>query len=376
MPFRPSLRSIWTLIILAILTCSLYMWSERSHVTKKLPYYTEKIEAAKLMDRALRLFEEARIEKGVFSDSTSTYMDRRLEVILGQQFSVITTDLGIFEAKLASANPNLAAVAVDLLKQAKVGKGDLVAIGFSGDYPGANTAILCACEVIGATPITITSIGSSWWGANDPEFTWLDMEKLLNAKGIVHSKAIGASIGGKDDIGMSLSSVGLDLIKAAAQRNGVLMINERSLISSIEVRYREFQKAAAGRSYKTYVNVGGGVASLGNEANGKLIPTGFNAHLPLQNYPARGLVHRFDSEHISTINIYNMDQLSRQYGLGGPQDPLPDVGIGTVYISERYDLRIAGISAAIAIAILILLVKLDSRLFKLREEGVDPDTLV
>jgi poly-gamma-glutamate system protein len=376
MPFRPSLRSIWTLLILAVLTCSLYIWAERSHVTKKLPYYTEKLDAAKLMDRALRLYQDTRIERGVYNDSTSTYMDRRLEVIIGQQFSVITTDMGIFESKLTSANPNLAAVVVDLLKQAKIEKGDMVAIGFAGDYPGANTAVLCACEVIGAIPVTITSVGTSWWGANDPEFTWLDMEKLLNSKGLVHSRPVAASVGGKEDIGLSLSNVGIDLMQSAVQRNGLHLINEKSLSASINARYREFQTASSGRQYKAYINVGGGLASLGNEANGKLIPTGYNAHLPLQNYPAKGVIHMFDANNVASINLYDIEKLSKQYGLGGPQDPLPEVGIGTVYVAERYDLRVAGFCAAIAIIILVLLVRLDSRLFKLREEGVDPDTLV
>jgi poly-gamma-glutamate system protein len=341
-----------------------------------MPYYNEKLEAAKLMDRALRVFEETQIVKGVFADTTSTYADRRLDVVIGQQFSIITTDLGYFETKLASANPNFAAVAVDLLKQARVEKGDLIAVGFSGDYPGLNIAVLCACEVLGVTPVTITSIGSSWWGANDPEFTWPDMEKLLNNKGIVHSRPVAASLGGREDMAVGLSGVGVDLMTAAAKRNGLPLILEKNLPASIAQRYRSYQSSASGKRYKAYVNVGGGLASLGHQDNGKLIRSGFNGHLPVQNYPARGVVHLFNSDNVPVINLYDVSSLSREFGLGLPQDPLAAVGLGTVFVSERYDLRVATISAVLALIILLILVKLDSRLFKLREEGVDPDTLV
>ena len=56
--------------------------------------------------------------------------------------------------------------------------------------------------------------------------------------------------------------------------------------------------------------------------------------------------------------------------------PLPAVGEGDVFVDERYDLRVAGISAVIAILLLVVLVRLDARLFTLRDTGVDPDTLM
>ena len=373
MPFRPSLRSVWTLIILAIFCTGLYIWAENSRVEKRQPFYEVKLQAANLMEHALRVYQESTAEKGIFEDS---YDDPRLDAIIGQQFSLITTEMGVFESKLSSSNPNFAAVAVQLLCEAGVGKGDLVAVCCTGSFPGLNTAVLCACEALGATPVTIASVGSSWWGASDPEFTWVDMEALLNQHSIVHSVPLAASLGGINDVAVGSSQIGRDLMKDAIRRNGLKLIETATVPASIEQRHHLFVDEAAGRPYKAYVNIGDGIASLGHPKNAVLVHTGLNQRLPVKNYPARGLIHRFNSDNVPVIHLYDVETLSRDYGLGGPQVPLPPVGHGDVFLAERYDLRVSGFAAALAVIIIIVLVKLDARLFKLREAGVDPDTLM
>ena len=52
--------------------------------------------------------------------------------------------------------------------------------GIVGSFPALNVSLLAACEQMQLRALPITSVGSSMWGANDPAFTWLDMEKLLN----------------------------------------------------------------------------------------------------------------------------------------------------------------------------------------------------
>jgi poly-gamma-glutamate system protein len=373
MPYRPSLRSVWTLITLAAVTYGLYLWCEHSRVAHRMPYFEQKVAAANLMDRALRAYQESSVEKGVFEEN---YRDPRLDAIIGQQFSLITTEFSVFETKIIGANPNFAAVAVDLLTQANVKKGDYVAVAFSGANPGVNTAVLCACEALGAIPVTITAVGASWWGASDPEFTWVDMEKLLNDRGIVHSKPIAGSYGGINDLAVGISQVGQDEMKAAIDRGKLTLVHETSIPASVARRYQLYQEASGGKSYAAYVNVGASVASLGHLENGRLIRNGYNRHLPLQNYPARGVVHLFNTDGVPIINFYDIAKLSRTYGLGEPSVPLPAVGEGDVFVAERYDLRVAGISAVLAIVLLVLLVWLDSRLFKLSDTGVDPDTLM
>ena len=41
---------------------------------------------------------------------------------------------------------------------------------------------------MGITPITISSLGASQWGANQIDFTWLDMESILVKNGLYSHK--------------------------------------------------------------------------------------------------------------------------------------------------------------------------------------------
>lgn len=373
MLYRPSLRSLWTLIALAIVCLGLYEWTERSHVEYRLPYYEEKMAAAKLMDRALHTLQDVTMEKGVFAGA---YPDPRLTAMIGQQFSLITTDYDIFEAKLTSVNPNFAAAMVDLLKQAKVKSGDLVAVGMSGSYPGANLALLCACEAIGAKAVTITAVGSTWWGANDPELTWPDMERILNEKGVIHSCPVAASLGGTNDEAVGLSQVGQDLIREAIRRNNLTLIEQNTLEASVAKRLELYRSNSEGRKFAAFVAVGSGDADLGHAINAKLIGDGYIHRLPAKNYPSRGVIHAFNSENVEILSISDPISISHSYGLGGAQIPLAEVGAGDVYLSERYDLRIASVSAILALLLIVTLVRLDAKIFRLREAGVDPDTLM
>ncbi len=373
MAYRPSLRSNWTLVLLAVIYFGLYSWCENRRTMKRTDYFEEKQRAAELTNRALLLFREATADK---SADSSVYGDERLDALIGQQFTSITTDFGIFETKLLGANPNFAGIAVQLLKDAGVRKGDMVAIGMTGSHPGVNTAVLCACEVLGATPVTIASVGASWWGANDPDFTWVDMEKLLNDRKIVNSKPIAASMGGVDDRATGLSTQGQDAIRLAITRTGLPIIFEQSLPASISARMRYFEQAAQGKKYRAYINIGGGIASLGHSENAELVPNGLSKSLPRKNYPSLGLIHRFDHAGTSVINFHDIELLGRQYGLGPAKVPLPEVGRGEIFETERYHLGVASLAATIALIILIVLVRLDAKLFRLRDAGVDPDTLM
>ncbi len=371
--FRPSMRSIWTLLFLAVVSFTLFQVVERSRVPRRQRWYSEKMQAAELAARGLVALQEDRLEKGVFAGE---YEDPRLAAILGQQFSLITTDYGVFDAKVTGANPNFAAIAVEMFKEAGLEAGDLVAIGCTGSNPGVNLAVYAACEVLDLRPLIISSIGSSWWGANDPDFTWLDMEAALERKGIIHFRSLAASMGGGRDQATSLSHMGRRLMRTAAERNDIPLLYERDLAASIQKRIELYSEAAAGQPIKAYVNIGGGLASLGHSENGTLIPSGFNIHLPLRNYPARGVVHHFAGRGLPILHLYNIVDLAQAYGLGPMRVPLPGVGTGAVFVEERYDLRLAGVAAAVTLILLIAVIRLDERLFRLKEEGVDPDTLM
>ena len=96
-------------------------------------------------------------------------------------------------------NPNFAAVVVEWLKELGVKSGDVVAVGASGSFPAMNIAVYAALHELGIEPIIISSTAASQWGANEPSFTWLDMEAVLRKSDVFPYKSVAASLGGVGD---------------------------------------------------------------------------------------------------------------------------------------------------------------------------------
>lgn len=357
------------MIILAIAAVLLYIWSENSHVSVRAPFYIDKLEASQLMLKAMETLKEQRASKGIFIDELG---DPIASVLIGQKYSTVTTTEGLLSSKLTALNPNFAAAVIDMLKQARVKPGDKIAAAVTGSFPGLNLAFYAACSVLQVEPVVITSVGSSSFGANEPDFTWLDMETLLNQKGIFPTKSVAASIGGGADIGMGLSPVGITEIVDAIKRNNVIMIDAPSL----EVSISEHMKLYGALSqYAAFVNIGGGIASLGHPANGDLIEPGFNFRLEQKNYPGIGVINYFGNK-VPVIHLLNVEALRMKYDLPLAPTPLPPAGYGTIFIKEKYDLRITFLSLVIITLMLAVVFRLDKKVFKLREEGVEPDSLL
>lgn len=373
MAFRPSLRSIWTLISMAIVCYGLYLWAEYSRVEVRRDYYETKLLAAEKMNEALSALSDRNLAGG---ETIETYGDPRIDAIIGQQFSTITTDIGSFEAKLSGANPNLAAVAVELLISAGVSKGDRVAIAMTGSNPGVNLAVLSACTAMNIEAYTITALGATWWGANDPRNTWVDMQKYLIDRKILSSVIVAVSRGGIDDNALGLSSSGkAELADAATRTNSKLLESSSASLAGV-LWWSTLKKASATQKYSAYINIGEGIASLGHPENGMLLANGLHKQLPSRNWPGRGAIHLASQEGVQVLQIFDVVKLSNDFGLGSPKVLLSDPGQGDVFTTVRYDLRIAVFALVVALAALFVLVWFDAKYFRLADAGVDPETLL
>ncbi|RKZ33740.1 poly-gamma-glutamate system protein [bacterium] len=300
----------------------------------KQPWFESKLAATKLTQQAHRAIYSAVSDKKIVVDKIT---DPNETGLIGEQFTLITTDQGDLESKLTSTNPNWAGVIVHLLKRAGVEKGDYVAVAWTGSMPAMNMAVLAAIETIGAIPVIITSIGASMWGANNPDFSWLDMEKLLFDKGIFHYRSVAASIGGRSDRGANISPEGRKLCREIAKRNNIPLIEEETLDESIQTRMEIYQKhIPSGRKYSAYLNVGGGIASVGSAHNVRGIKPGLTKNFPLQNYPIRGAMIRFGLEGIPIIDITLVKKLAQKYGLPMAPHPIPEPPAGEVFFNEQY----------------------------------------
>lgn len=373
--YRPTIRSPLWLGIMAVVFLSLYWWAEGARHQVKDPLYQPKLDAALTMLKAMKTLQEWRLPN--LNGETTGEVDGIVWTMLGEKDSPITTDEGRIEEKITVLNPNFAAAMVAMLAEAGVRGGDTVAVAMTGSMPGANIACYAAIKAIGAYPITIVSLGSSWWGANIPDFTWLDMERVLRERGIFPYHAVAASLGGSDDNGgLRLSRVGRRLLEEAAIRNEVILIQEGNLRGNIEAREKLYSRYLPLERYRAFINIGGGVASIGHRENGRLIPNGAVRHLPAKNYPARGVIHTFADLKIPIVHIYDPITIANHYHLPVSRLPLPEVGVGQLYITERYRMGVLLLAAVVMIAFLVMVKLFDLRYYKLREEGVDPDTLL
>lgn len=352
-----SAGSKTVLSVLSLLALMTFLAVEYGKVDVKLKWYEQKIEASRIAKNAADLLKEFRLQKGVFVDAVN---DPNETALIGQDITPITTDRGYIEAKLTATNPNFAAVVVEMLNDAGLEKNDKVAVAFTGSLPGLNIAVHAALKTLKLKPIIITSVGASNWGANDPYYTWLDMENVLFKEGIIENKSIAASIGGGLDVGRGLSPEGRQLIIDAIERNKIEFINEEHLESSIQKRIDIYDKYREKNNFKAFINVGGGISSLGSTENVQFIPSGLSMSLPMMNYPRRGVLIRMAEENIPIIHLLNINQLARKYGLPISPTPLPVPGEGEVFVQRRYSVILTAVLTlflTIAIAFVLFMEK-------------------
>ena len=172
--------------------------------------------AAELAQDWFYIVRDLKEDKGVKSDAFSNVAN---SFMIGDEWSDMTSSLGSLEAKEISTNPDFAALIVRFLDEAGLKKGDRVGLILSGSFPSLAISTLAALQTTGIDAIVMSSLGASTYGANQPEVTWVDMEKALIRKGGLKYKSLLVSMGAEDDSGLGLFGEGPDIIKRAAKRN-------------------------------------------------------------------------------------------------------------------------------------------------------------
>lgn len=350
-----------TLVGLALMAVVAYAVAERSVEPVHARAYRMKTHAVALMQRAERAIGAAKKERGITSDPRN---DPDGTGLLGPQFSLITTDRGVQAAKALAAHPNFAAAVTQMLLEAGVGSGDLVAVGMTGSLPGLNLAVFSACRAIGAEPIVLTSVGSSMFGANDPEMTWLDMEQISIAAGLWPYRTLGASLGGGGDVGRGLSPQGRQLLLDAIRRAGAIHLDAPNVFEAVKARVALYDSTAAarGKPIRAYVNVGGGVASLGGAQNARLVPAGLTRRLAARNYPNRGVLNVLAERRIPVIQLLEVERLAAAYSIVDPETgATPKPGKGLLFIRHRYNLWIVALAALLVLLANVFVLRLDLR---------------
>jgi poly-gamma-glutamate system protein len=348
------------LIGLAVFAVAVYAAAERSVAPVHAEAYQKKMRAVAIMRSAEEVLVAEKTKRGIVIDEKN---DPDRSGMVGPQFTLITTDRGDQEAKQLATYPNFAAAVTQMMLEAGVREGDAVAVGMTGSLPGFDLAVLSACKAIGAEPITVVSVGASMFGATDPEYTWLDMEATLRESKVLPFHTVAASLGGGGDQGRGLSPQGRDLLEQAIRRNGVRLLENATVLDAVHARVALYDSIAAakGKRITCYINVGGGVASLGGQQNARLIPPGLTMRLARRNYPNRGVINVYGEHGVPIIQMLDVKRLARRYGILDKDGQSPKPGQGFVFVRYRYNLPLVCASAVILILANLFVLRIDLR---------------
>jgi poly-gamma-glutamate system protein len=256
----------------------------------------------------------------------------------------MTTTLGSRAAKEVSTNPAWASVIVRLLSNAGVWEGDTVAVLVSASFPALAVATLAALHELGVTPLVMSSLGASSYGANVKGGTWLDWESWIRTAGIMDVRSVLVTPGGEQDAAIGLQEEGLVWLREAARRNGADMMSYASLTEAIAARMR----LITSQRLKAIVNIGGGHASMGGCSHAASLPVGLWKDASGCSCPDRGVLTRSAQLGLQVIHLLQVRQLAATYGLDfEPGSRYTDTGSITTVSRVSPMWILAGLSAII-----------------------------
>ncbi len=288
----------------------------------------EMIRASEIMAKAVDTIRECRGGKDLILDKS---IDLNQTGLIGLEFSTMTTSLGSLEAKRTTANPNFAALLVLLLNEAKIESGDAIAVGASSSFPALLVAVLSAAKAMNLKPIVINSLGASQWGANNPDFHWLDVQNCLLNAGIFTAIPIAISLGGEGDEGKDMSSEGRSFLINEIRESGIFFLHEPDLVSNVEARMRLYEEKAGEGKIKAFINIGGSWPNMGEDPEILKLRPGLVKIKKLPPAEKRGVLFAMAALNIPVIHLLYIKGLVDRYGLSWDPVPLPQPGKGKIY---------------------------------------------
>ena len=379
--FRPQIQKTRVLVFMAFFSLMMVYIASNSIVTHTSEGFEEKKLASEIMELGLKVLKKEVKARDItiFDDIDPNYTG-----LIFKDDTPIRTSPGDLESKQTVLKPNFAALVVGQFLDAGLVAGDTVAVGMTGSMPGANIAVLSACKAMDLYPVSIVSVGSSTWGATDPNFTWLDMETVLVKEGVFNQKSIAASMGGKGDClrrnGKRGGKEGRQLVKRAANRNGipiidyVLPIEDKNVSKSINNRikiYTDEQNTL--QNYSAFINVGGGVTNIGVSGKKKISKAGFlSPEMVLEMNPRNSIIRKFAKLGVPAVHISHIPQLVKGVIPFGSEKL--ETGQGRLYKEERYNLLIASIALVLSLGLVIGVGIYSHEQIKKRMQSYEPES--
>ncbi len=332
--WRPRQVSQAVIIFLAVFSLMGLACVEYFKTKKPQSDLEEKFQAAQLSAEMMTAIKIEKLNRSIPMDRDA---DPAESGMMGSLMSPITTLTGRLTAKQTSVNPNFAAVLVEMLIEAGVEAGDIVAVGYSGSFPAMNVNLCAALTTLKARPISIASGGSSQWGANNPKFMWIDMEQVLHDEGLMPFHSVACSIGGYEDIGLGMSNEARGMVEKAIERNGLRLLKAGDFATAIDERVKIYEQNAGREPIKCYVNVGGGTISVGRGAGKRAYKPGLNVSASRGTMDIDSVMTRFMRKGVPVIHVIEIDSLARRYGLPLAPQQMPSEGEGGIYNQTQYN---------------------------------------
>lgn len=372
--WRPTGVSTNALLVIAAIALAAIVIVEAFPERTSELYLKQMLEASQFASEAMDVLLAERTRRKIPIDPIA---DPAGSGLIGVAMSEVTSNTGNLLAKQTTINPNWAAVAVQLLREAGVQEGDAVAVGLSGSFPGMNISLYAAMMALHLDPIVISSVTSSQWGANHPKFLWLDMERTLNEKKVFPFRSVAASLGGAEDRAASLSEEGLESLRRAVARSKLPFIDPENYAESVVERMAIYRDRAGDKPIRAYINVGGGTSSVGTRRSKFAFQPGINRRTPPRAALIDSVMARFLDEGIPVIHFLQVNRLAHRYGLPVSPQVRPPVGTGQVFLQRRYNPWLVLGALSLVIGSLFLFIRsgrgrmaLESR--RMREKKFEP----
>jgi poly-gamma-glutamate system protein len=249
--------------------------------------------------------------------------------MIGQEYTAMTTSAATLANKRTATEPDFAAALTKRIAGMGIGTGDKVMVIQSGSFLGADIAIIAALETLGADIILLPSLGSSQWGANDPELNVLDILSLLLDRGVIHTQPLALVLGGAGAEGRNMEPGMPDFLRADIARHGVRFVDHPDLKAIVDELAGLVDTASGGlQNLKLVVKVGGSAVGVGDCPENLKFETDIRPRSVGCSGTTPGLLY-LPGEEAPILHLLNMMALADQMGLPYDAQPLPPVGTNT-----------------------------------------------
>lgn len=286
-------------------------------------------QAARLVEQATRVLRHAREEDDGW-DPASRFpageaRDSDRVALVGDEVTPLVTTLGHLDAKWLSTDPRWASALVRELSSHGVAPGDVVTASFSGSFPGLNLSLMAACRAMGVRLVAVSSVTASTWGANEPGFTWPEMEVRVVEAGVLPAASVAIGVGGSRDAGRDLEpearALARRIQRSTALRLRAEALETTTLEEAIDARMAAYDRALTGRQPSAYVNIGGNHASLGGARADLRHAEGWHLGSSAERAaPASGTISIFSARGVPVLNLLNVVSLAREWGVAAAPD--------------------------------------------------------